>query len=143
MRFQGFFYPLAAVLSLAGSMMAADPAARTAPQTGVVRGDGFTLPTRSFFAPPQSSELKPGTPEPFTRPDQSGRYQFRVSHVMRLHPSVIDPNLCYTMRTYMMKPSERFANGESGFRGYSSCQLASSYRIRSADAQEQTGAKLK
>ena len=140
MRFRRSFFPLAAVLMLAGPLTAADQLPAPEPQAGVVTGDGLPLPSRSFFARSQSSELKAGKAEPFTRPDQSGRFQFRKQS-MPLQSR--DRNVCYTMRTYMVKPSERLLDDESGFRGYSSCQLASSYRVRSADAQEQEGAKLK
>jgi hypothetical protein len=45
---------------------------------------------------------------------------------------------CYTMRMYKVKRKERFADGESGTRGYSTCELASNYQIRSAIAHVET-----
>jgi len=42
-----------------------------------------------------------------------------------------DKDVCYTIRSYKVKPTERVEEGEAG---YSTCELASSYRIRSADA---------
>ena len=46
-------------------------------------------------------------------------------------------DLCYTMRTYKMKPKERLKEGESASAGYSICQMASNYRFRSADVSDQ------
>lgn len=49
----------------------------------------------------------------------------------------IDPTplaaTCFTMRTYKAKPTERLRDNESGSTEYSTCQLGSNYRIRSAD----------
>ncbi len=42
-------------------------------------------------------------------------------------------NICYTMRSYKVKPKERFAENESARAGYSTCEMASAYRLRSAD----------
>jgi hypothetical protein len=39
---------------------------------------------------------------------------------------------------YKVKRKERFANGESGLRGYSTCELASNYQMRTAVAHVQT-----
>jgi hypothetical protein len=135
MRFRGLFYSLAAVITLSCVVRAADQPATTEPQPGVVKGDAVDQPNRSFFDRPQPSGLKPGTSEPFTRPEGRAHFQFRSPE------KAVDGILCYTMRTYMVKPSERLADDESGLRGYSTCQQASSYRFRSADAQEQTGAR--
>ena len=45
---------------------------------------------------------------------------------------------CYTMRMYKVKRKEHFADGENGLRGYSTCELASNYQVRSAIAHVQT-----
>jgi hypothetical protein len=45
---------------------------------------------------------------------------------------------CYTMRMYKVKRKEHFANGENGLRGYSTCELASNYQVRSAIAHVET-----
>lgn len=55
--------------------------------------------------------------------------------------AVLDDDLCYTMRTYKVKRTERLSDNESGRRGYSTCELAKNYQVRSAiahvrDAQE-------
>ncbi len=42
-------------------------------------------------------------------------------------------NVCYTMRSYKVKRRERFAENESGRASYSTCEMASAYRLRSAD----------
>jgi hypothetical protein len=39
---------------------------------------------------------------------------------------------------YKVKRKEHFADGESGTRGYSTCELASNYQVRSAIAHVQT-----
>jgi hypothetical protein len=61
------------------------------------------------------------------------------------HPPVPRPSLavlnddeCYTMRMYKVKRKEHFADGQSGLRGYSTCELASNYQVRSAIAHVQT-----
>jgi hypothetical protein len=46
--------------------------------------------------------------------------------------------VCYTMRMYKVKATERLAGGESASRGYSTCELARNYQIRSAVLHEQT-----
>jgi len=46
-----------------------------------------------------------------------------------------DKDVCYTIRSYKVKPTERIKDGESVAAGYSTCEIASSYRIRSADAR--------
>ncbi len=55
----------------------------------------------------------------------------------------LSPNgdVCYTMRSYKVKPREHFAEGESGRAGYSTCERASAFHFRSADDDAPT--KLK
>jgi hypothetical protein len=45
---------------------------------------------------------------------------------------------CYTMRMYIVKHKERFAEGENGLRRYSTCELASNYQVRRAIAHVRT-----
>jgi hypothetical protein len=45
-----------------------------------------------------------------------------------------DQDVCYTIRSYKVKPAERIKDGESGAAGYTTCELGSSYRIRLAEA---------
>jgi hypothetical protein len=47
------------------------------------------------------------------------------------------------MRIYKIKPAERIREGESVNRGYSKCQMAANFEIRSAEAHENAPAKLK
>src|SRR5438094_7368812 len=42
-------------------------------------------------------------------------------------------DVCYTMRTYKVKATEHLKDNETGRRGYTTCQLARDYQIRSAD----------
>jgi hypothetical protein len=39
---------------------------------------------------------------------------------------------------YKVKRKEHFADGESGLRGYTTCELASNYQVRTAIAHVQT-----
>ena len=50
-------------------------------------------------------------------------------------PILLSPfaGVCFTMRTYKVKPTERLQDGEIGLRGYSTCQMGSKYGVRSAD----------
>jgi len=52
--------------------------------------------------------------------------------------AVLNDADCYTMRMYKVKRKEHFADGESGTRGYSTCELASNYQVRSAIAHVET-----
>jgi hypothetical protein len=52
--------------------------------------------------------------------------------------AVLNDADCYTMRMYKVKRKEHFADGESGSRGYSTCELASNYQVRSAIAHVET-----
>ena len=42
-------------------------------------------------------------------------------------------DICYTMRMYKVKATEHLNENESARRGYTTCQLARDYQIRSAD----------
>jgi hypothetical protein len=46
--------------------------------------------------------------------------------------AVLNDADCYTMRTYKVKRQEHFVDGESGLRGYSTCEAATNYEFRSA-----------
>lgn len=48
--------------------------------------------------------------------------------------AVLNDTDCYTMRMYKVKRKEHFADGESGKRGYTTCELASNYQVRTAIA---------
>lgn len=56
----------------------------------------------------------------------------------RPRSAVLSDTDCYTMRMYKVKRKERFADGESGKRGYTTCELASNYQVRTAIAHVRT-----
>jgi len=41
--------------------------------------------------------------------------------------------VCFTMRSYKVKPTERLRDDDNGGAGYSTCQMGSKFRVRSAD----------
>jgi hypothetical protein len=46
-----------------------------------------------------------------------------------------EANVCYTMRSYKVKRTERLNDNESGVTGYSICEMASTYKLRSQSAR--------
>jgi hypothetical protein len=56
----------------------------------------------------------------------------------RPRSAVLNGSGCYKMRMYKVKRKERFADGEKGLLGYSTCELASDYQVHSAVAHLQT-----
>ena len=42
-------------------------------------------------------------------------------------------DVCFTIRSYKVKPAERLRDNESGTIGYSTCQMGSNYRVRSVE----------
>jgi hypothetical protein len=56
----------------------------------------------------------------------------------RPRSAVLNDTDCYTMRMYKVKRKERFDEGESFTRGYTTCELASNYQIRTAIVHVQT-----
>jgi len=50
-------------------------------------------------------------------------------------------NVCYTMRSYKVKRKERFADDERVRSGYSTCEKASNFHLRSADGDSQARPK--
>lgn len=49
--------------------------------------------------------------------------------------SELNGDVCYTMRSYKVKRTERLKDDQTGLRGYSTCEKASDYQFRSADAK--------
>jgi hypothetical protein len=47
-------------------------------------------------------------------------------------------DICYTVRMYKVKATERLSDSETGMRGYSTCQFARDYQVRSVDAQDES-----
>jgi hypothetical protein len=56
----------------------------------------------------------------------------------RPRSAVLNDTDCYTMRMYKVKRKEHFADGENAVRGYSTCELASNYQVRTAIAHVET-----
>ena len=46
----------------------------------------------------------------------------------------LDNGVCYTMRMYKLKRTERLSDSETAARGYTTCELAKNYQVRSAVA---------
>lgn len=46
---------------------------------------------------------------------------------------------CLTLRMYKVKRTERLSDGDTGMRGYTTCELASDYQMRSAVAHMRVG----
>jgi hypothetical protein len=127
-----FARPLFLLLLLAGVptiSMAADEEAK--PQTSV-----------------GSLQNQVGDAAPFGAPapdfGSSSEFFLKTRPRLSLNPPTVAPtfailneDLCYTMRTYKVKRKEHFADGESGSRGYSTCEMASNYQVRSAIAHPQ------
>ena len=61
-----------------------------------------------------------------------------TSPLGRKRSAVLNDSDCYTMRMYKVKRREHFAAGESGLRGYTTCELASNYQVHSAIAHVQS-----
>ena len=80
----------------------------------------------------QAAENQPGAPDLFFL---KARPQLDLSASPgRPRSAVLNDADCYTMRMYKVKRKERFASGENGLRGYSTCELASNYQVRTAVA---------
>lgn len=131
--------------------------------TCAVAGDNLTSPSPTASsnaeANPQSSWPVLGSeslpPNPDIAPRSRLQFPGAASHDLVLTPdapnrvsprpfrtrnglSLADVNgdVCYTMRTYKVKPSERMRDRENLFRGYSECAMASNFEIRSAEAHQ-------
>jgi hypothetical protein len=63
--------------------------------------------------------------------------------VEQSRPAAVNQRNCYFMRMYKVKRKERFADGENGLLGYSTCELASNYQVHSAVAHMRTDAPQK
>ncbi|HEX6802519.1 MAG TPA: hypothetical protein VF133_02485 [Terriglobales bacterium] len=55
----------------------------------------------------------------------------------------VNGNVCYVMRTYKVKRTERIRDDESVFRGYSECEMASTFQLRPAEAHAETAGESK
>lgn len=107
------------------------------PQSSSPGHGAENLPPSPDVAP--RSQLFPGagSDELVPAPDAQDRVplaRFRPRPALNL--ADVNGDVCYTMRTYKMKPTERIRDHENLFRGYSECEMASRYQIRSAEAHQ-------
>ncbi|HEY4054384.1 MAG TPA: hypothetical protein VGL74_11600 [Terriglobales bacterium] len=61
------------------------------------------------------------------------RWDRKPSWHLHLNPA---RDVCYTMRMYKVKATERLNENETGTRGFSTCQFARDYQLRSADMRD-------
>lgn len=96
---------------------------------------------------PRSRLLFPGpTPENlvFTPDANHGVPPARFDTRDGLSLANVHGDVCYTLRTYKVKPTERIRDHENPLQGYSECEMASDFHIRSAEAhQKKPAARLK
>lgn len=106
------------------------------PQSSVPRLSGAeNLPPNPDVAPTQLLFPVAGSHDLVLAPDARDRVPLaRTRHGRNL--ADVNGDVCYTMRSYKMKPTERIRDQENLFRGYSECEMSSSYQIRSADAHQ-------
>jgi hypothetical protein len=91
-----------------------------------------------------NQSVLPSLTNPFSKPDaSSGALQLRNPQLGFEAPAGASKDVCYTMRSYKVKRTERLDDSQSGVRGYSTCEMASSYRLRSADSKIQEPVRLK
>jgi hypothetical protein len=87
----------------------------------------------AFIAPEQTFGQSSGLIFAEAKPRDSNQPPATVVPLAKLNDG-----LCYTMRMYKLKRTERVSDGENVSRGYSTCELASNYQIRSAVAHART-----
>lgn len=120
---------------------------RTLLLISVVALSGFAFAGSKDVAAISGSSL-PSTaiPTTITTPWFTGMYARRVPQLaigsvqlepgsktqVRLAPQNLSSATCGTMRMYKVKRTERLADGESGVRGYTTCEIFSKYQVRSA-----------
>lgn len=90
-------------------------------------------PTSNPDIAPGSRLLFPGALPPDAR-DRVPSTPSRTRHGLSL--GEVHGDVCYTMRSYKVQPSERIREHESVLRGYSECEVASNFQIRSAEAHQ-------
>jgi len=118
------------VAELSGRATAEDRQTSSPPSLNATQNELFALANDS----PQSGRSV--LTSPFKHSDASSG----VLHLRDVQPedrSLADVNgdVCYTMRSYKVKRTERLADNETDHRGYSTCEMASSYHVRAADGQ--------
>ena len=127
---------LVAVAATMSSAADSDDAAKSqAPVIGSLQNQhGDSAP---FGAPAQDFRLSPGL------------FFLKNGQRLSLSPPTLQPtftilndDVCYTMRSYKVKRKEHLADGESGSRGYSTCEMATNYQVRSAIAHPRAAGDL-
>ena len=72
-------------------------------------------------------------------PTQSERFDATRQQFGLLSPTgdfvAGDTNVCYTMRSYKVKRTERLAANASGVTAYSTCEMPATYKLRSTERQ--------
>ena len=82
-----------------------------------------------------NQSVLPNLTDPFSRPDASSGTLQLEAPALGVESRADVNEVCYTMRSYKVKRAERLNDNQSGVRGYSTCEMASSYRLRSADSK--------
>ena len=133
MTFSKFAVSLLSVLFLLGGFpgiaTGEDKQTTSEPSLNATQNELFALADNS----PRSR--LPALTSPFRHSDaSSGLLHLRDQPKDR---SLADMNgdVCYTMRSYKVKRAERLADNESEHRGYTTCEMASSYHVRSANGE--------
>jgi hypothetical protein len=113
------------------SAMAADKPANPPSQSA---GDGNPLLGFPSASPPQAGATMPRNPfldgTTDTDPLEPSRTEPGTFSLSDLNGDV-----CYTMRSYKVKRTERLIDNQTGLRPYSTCERASAYQVRSAEAK--------
>ncbi len=91
-----------------------------------------------------NQSVLPDLTNPFIKPAaKSGALELRAPQLGVESRANANESVCYTMRSYKVKRTERLDDNQSGVRGYSTCEMASSYRLRSAEGNTQQPVRLK
>jgi hypothetical protein len=108
-------------------------------------GDGSNSQSSPGSLPNQTADAALFANPPQSVPASSGLFFLKGNPRLSLSSPTVPPTsailndrLCLTMRMYKVKRAERLADNQSGSRGYSTCELASNYQVRSAIAHVQT-----
>ena len=109
-----------------------------AQQAASLLGGGESLPTDPDVAPPSRLPSPETGPQKLVfEPNAQDRVPLARFRTQSRHSLAdVSGDVCYTMRTYKVKPTERIRDRENFFQGYSECEMASNFQIRSAEAHE-------
>jgi hypothetical protein len=108
------------------------------PQSSALLPSAASLPPKPDVAPRSRLPLPGAESYNFVvAPDARDRAplaRFKTGQGLSL--AEVQGDVCYTMRSYKVKETERIRDHESLFRGYSECEMASNFQIRSAEAHQ-------